>query len=70
MRPTTSKLLVAMAVIVTITAPAGWKWASTPKKEKHAVAYALAPAGVSDPVSGDVSSPSVNPDGWTWDTEE
>ena len=69
MRPT-SKLLVTFAVIVTIAAPAGWKWASTPKKEKHAVAYVIAPAGGADPVSGDIVDPSFSPDGWTWDTEE
>jgi hypothetical protein len=69
MRPT-SKLLLTLAVIVTIAAPAGWKWASTPKKERHAMAYAITLVAVSDPVSAAPSDPSLSPDGWTWDTGE
>jgi hypothetical protein len=66
MRPAL-KLLILMAVIVTVAALCGgWKWAAKPKATKALAAYAIAPAGAADPLSSSIPDTSLNPDGWTW----
>jgi hypothetical protein len=63
------KLLMVIAVIVTIAAPAGWKWGPK-QKLTRALTYAVAPADATAPDSITPPDTSVNPDGWTWDTGE
>ena len=68
MRPAL-KLLILIAVIVTLAGPAGWKWSAKPKTTK-ALAYMIAPADRSAPVSSTSPDTSLSPDGWTWDAGE
>jgi hypothetical protein len=63
------KLLILIAVIMTIAVPAGWKWADKPKATK-ALTYAVAPADANAPNPITTPDTSFSPDGWTWDTGE
>jgi hypothetical protein len=63
------KLLMVIAVIVTIAAPAGWKWGPK-QKLTRALTYVVAPADATAPDPITPPATSVNPDGWTWDTGE
>ena len=54
------KLLILIAVIVTIAVPAGWKWGAKPKATK-ALTYAIAPADANAPDSSTSSDPSLAP---------
>jgi hypothetical protein len=55
------KLLILFAVIVTIAAPAGWKWGLKQKVTK-ALAYATAPAAATAPDSSTSPDTSMSPD--------
>ena len=59
------KLLILMALVLTVAVPAGWKWAAKPKTTK-ALSYALAPATANVPLSSTTPDASLSPDGWTW----
>ena len=59
------KLLILIALVVTVAVPAGWKWAA-PAKTRQALSHALAPAGANVPLSSTTPDTSFSPDGWTW----
>jgi hypothetical protein len=59
------KLLILMAVVLTVAVPAGWKWAAKPKATKS-LSYTFAPAAVNVPLSSTTPETSLSPDGWTW----
>ena len=63
------KLLILIAVIVTLAVPAGWKWGAKPKATR-ALTYAIAPADANAPDSSTSPGTSVDLDGWTWDSGE
>ena len=54
------KLLILIAVIVTIVVPAGWKWGNKPKAAR-ALTYAIAPADANAPDSSTSPDPSLAP---------
>jgi hypothetical protein len=54
------KLLILIAVIVTIAVPAGWKWAAKPKVTR-ALAYEIAPADATAPDAITSPDPSLAP---------
>ncbi len=55
------KLLILIAVIVTIAVPAGWKWGTKPKAAR-ALTYEVAPADANAPDSSTATDPSTAPD--------
>ncbi len=54
------KLLILIAVIVTIAVPAGWKWGPKQKATK-ALTYAIAPADANAPDTSTSPDTSVAP---------
>jgi hypothetical protein len=54
------KVLMVIAVIVTIAAPAGWKWGPK-QKLTRALTYAVAPADATAPDSSTAPDPSLAP---------